>query len=135
MKTNRIVFCFIIMGFIVKGQIRSIEVQSQTDMRKIYFDYSANRLEIIDQFGNVRTDAKMQSYRIQFKLPQTDTSFDCFGAELPLFVISCLNTLKKNTDLHFQNIKIISEYGNNVYLPDCKSLWIPAKAVLNKNKK
>ena len=39
MKTNRIVFCFIIMGFIVKGQIRSIEVQSQTDMQKIYFDY------------------------------------------------------------------------------------------------
>ena len=59
-----VVLCFTFKGF---AQQNTISVNATTDMRKVYFDYAQLKLEIIDQFGNVRNDASILSYDLQFK--------------------------------------------------------------------
>lgn len=125
-----VVLCFTFKGF---AQQNTISVNATTDMRKVYFDYAQLKLEIIDQFGNVRNDASILSYDLQFKNNGVDTTFTCFDALLSDPAQYYLNRHKNSTFLEFKNIRFKSEYDTELQLPDYKTLWMPARSKSSKN--
>lgn len=132
---NRVFFIIIMIGtFYGFSQQQTISVKASTDMRKVYFDYAQLKLEIIDQFGNIRNDAAILSYELQFLNNGNDTTFVCYNALLSEPAQYFLNRHKNNVFLEFKNIRFKSEYDTELQLPNYKTIWMPPRVNPKKNK-
>jgi hypothetical protein len=131
------VFFIILINFTLSGvaQQKTISVNATTDMRKVYFDYAQLKLDIIDQFGNIRNDATILSYELQFLNHGKDTTFVCYNAFLSEPAQYYLNQHKNSVNLEFKKIRFKSEYDTEMQLPNYKTLWMPPKVNSKKNKR
>lgn len=125
-------YAYIIMAFLTAGSLhvmaqdepQTIRVKKQSDLAKVVFDNTQNKLMVVDRFGNVREN-KVLSYKLYVKNGRSTQEFIGYGNNLSAEMLNYLRNQSAAVKLFFTEIKVYDDAEHVLGLPDCIEVWFP----------
>ena len=125
-------YAYIIIAVLFAGSTRllaqdepqTIRVKKQSDLAKVVFDNTQNKLMVVDRFGNVREN-KVLSYKLYVKNGRSTQEFIGYGNNLSADMLNYLRNQSAAVKLFFTEIKVYDDAEHVLGLPDCIEVWFP----------
>ena len=125
-------YAYIIIAVLFAGSARllaqdepqTIRVKKQSDLAKVVFDNTQNKLMVVDRFGNVREN-KVLSYKLYVKNGRSTQEFIGYGNNLSADMLNYLRNQSAAVKLFFTEIKVYDDAEHVLGLPDCIEVWFP----------
>lgn len=103
---------------------QTIRVKKQSDLAKVVFDNTQNKLMVVDRFGNVREN-KVLSYKLYVKNGKSTQEFIGYGNNLSPDMLNYLRNQSAAVKLFFTEIKVYDDAEHVQGLPDCIEVYFP----------
>lgn len=103
---------------------QTIKLKKESDLAKVVFDNTEDRLLVIDRFGNPR-DNKVLSFTLYVKNGRSTRDFQGYNNTLTSEMLNYLRSQNSAVKIFITNIKVRDEHDLVVSLPDCIETWFP----------
>lgn len=109
---------------VAQDEPQTIRVKKQSDLAKVVFDNTQNKLMVVDRFGNVREN-KVLSYKLYIKNGRSTQEFTGYGNNLSAEMLNYLRNQRAAVKLFFTEVKVYDDAEHVLGLPDCIEVWFP----------
>jgi len=111
-------------SFCAQQEPQSIKIKKESDLTKVVFDNTEDRLMVIDRFGNPREN-KVLSYTLYVKNGKSTRDFQGYSNRLTPEMLNYLRSQNSAVKVFFTNIKVRDDHDGVQSLPDCIESWFP----------
>lgn len=128
MKPTALLLALSVLCFVpqlkAQDEPQTIKIKKQSDLAKVVFDNTENKLMVVDRFGNVREN-KILSYKLYVKNGRSTQEFKGYSNNLTPDMLNYLNNQSAAVKLFFTEIKVNDDNEHVQGLPDCIEVWFP----------